>query len=153
MASTSGATSPGLHVLVDTNVVLDLLLMRQPWLTDAQPMWEAHDAGRLHAYLLASVLTDIFYICRKQVGVERARQAVEACLRGLIIVAVDRPLIASAIALPGSDFEDNVQIACAQSAGLDLIVTRNIIDFAHSPITVVEPTAVVNHLPPITDRS
>jgi len=94
-------------------------------------MWDAHDARRLSIYLPASALTDIFYICRKQVGIARAKQAVEACLDGFAVLAVDRPIVEAALALPGNDFEDNIQIACAQSAGLDLIVTRNTTDFAH----------------------
>lgn len=146
-AHPAGASSlPPQRVLADTNVLLDLLLARQPWLSQAQSLWDAYDAGRLSIYLPASVLTDIFYICRKQVGVARARQAVEACLHGFIVVAVDRPIAETALALPGNDFEDNVQIACAQFAGLDLIVTRNTTDFAHSPIVVVEPSAITTHL-------
>ena len=143
---TSASSSSDLHVLVDTNVVLDLLLAREPWLSDAQPMWDARDAGYLFVYLSASVLTDIFYICRKQVRPDRAKQAVEACLLGFAIIGVDRPVIAAALSLPGNDFEDNVQIACAQSAGLGFIVTRNTTDFAHSPIPALEPPAVISHL-------
>jgi predicted nucleic acid-binding protein len=135
-----------LHVLVDTNVVLDLLLARHPWLHDAQPMWDAHDAGHLVAYLSASALTDIYYVCRKLVGIDRAHQAMEACLQAFGILAVNRAILSAALSLPGGDFEDNVQIASAQAAGLALIVTRNTRDFAHSPILAVEPTGVLGHL-------
>jgi predicted nucleic acid-binding protein len=134
-------------------VALDLLLAREPWLNDAQPMWEARDAGHLFAYLPASVLTDIFYICRKHVGLDRAKHAVEGCLQGFTIIAVDRPLIAAALAQPGNDFEDNVQIASAQLAELDFIVTRNIADFAHSPVSAIEPSAIVSHLDRSTNQN
>jgi hypothetical protein len=112
--------------------VLDLLLARRPWLDEAQPMWDARDDGRLYMYLAASVLTDIFYICRRQVGIDRARQSVNACIQGFSIIGVDRATLTDAIALPGNDFEDNVQIACAQLARLDRIVTRNVAAFALS---------------------
>ncbi len=144
-AGASPQASP-LRVLADTNVLLDLLLARQPWLNQARPMWNAYDAGRLSIYLPASVLTDIFYICRKQVGVAHARQAVETCLHGFTVIAVDRTIVEAALALPGNDFEDNVQIACTQSAALDLIVTRNTTDFAHSSAPAVEPSTVVSRL-------
>ncbi|MGH2409672.1 MAG: PIN domain-containing protein [Chloroflexota bacterium] len=135
-----------LHVLVDTNVVLDLLLARYPWLTDAQPMWDAHDAGHLVVYLPASALTDVYYVCRKLVGADRARQAVEACLQAFSILAVNRVILSAALSLPGRDFEDNVQIACAQGASLSLIVTRDIDGFAHSPILAVAPSDVLGRL-------
>ena len=125
--------------------MLDLLLAREPWLSQAQPMWDARDAGLLVAYLPASVLTDIYYVCRKQVGTERAKQAVELCLNAFAVIAVDRGIIATASALSGNDFEDNVQIACAQSLGLDVIVTRDVVGFAHPPIPAVEPLAVIGH--------
>jgi len=94
--------------------VLDQLLHREPWFTEAQPFWQARDAGSLTAYLPASVLTDIFHISRRQVGNDEARRAVARCLDEFGIVAVYRALLDSALALPGSDFEDNLQIACAQ---------------------------------------
>jgi hypothetical protein len=52
------------------------------------------------------------------------------------------------LALPGPDVEDNVQIACAQLAGLDLIVTRDTAGFRHAPVPAIEPTAVVAYLAP-----
>jgi predicted nucleic acid-binding protein len=108
-----------IRVLVDTNVVLDLLLRRDPWLTDAKRFWDARDAGQVFVYILASIVTDVYYVCRKQVGKERALAAVQACLTGFEIVPVNQVLLQQALGLTGPDFEDNVQIACAQKAALD----------------------------------
>ncbi|HLZ22953.1 MAG TPA: PIN domain-containing protein [Ktedonobacterales bacterium] len=135
-----------LQVLADTNIVLDLFLKRDPWYTEAQPMWDERDAGHLFVYLAASVLTDIFYICRKQVGAEQARRIVDTCLHGFDIVPVDRSILETALALPGSDFEDNVLVVCAQVASLDLIITRNTADFRDSPIPAIAPTGLPSRL-------
>jgi len=140
------SSSLALHILADTNVVLDLLLGRQPWLAAAQPMWEMRDTGRLRLYLSASALTDIFYVACKLVGFAEAKHVVETCLLGFSIIAVDQHILAAALTLPGNDYEDNVQIACAQSAALDLIVTRNCSDFTHSPILAVEPAEIIRRL-------
>lgn len=131
-----------IRVLVDTNVVLDLLLQREPWLAEARPFWDARDNGRVFVYLLASVVTDIYYVCRKQVGRGRALTAVETCLTGFEIVPVDLSLLQQALGMAGPDFEDNVQIACAQLAAIDFIVTRNPADFRDSPLPAVEPSAL-----------
>ena len=53
------------RVLVDTNVVLDALLAREPWASEAQPVYAARDDGRVELCLLASTLTDVYYIVRK----------------------------------------------------------------------------------------
>lgn len=148
VASERSSPPRRLRVLVDTNVVLDQLLRREPWFSQAQPFWQARDTGQLVAYLPASVLTDIYYIGRKEVGHEQARAAVARCLREFGVVPVYRAVLDAAMALPGPDFEDNVQIACAQLARLDLIVTRNTRDFRHSPIAAVEPEAVTGYLTP-----
>lgn len=123
-----------LRVLVDTNVLLDWLVDRKPWSDAAQPLWDARDAGLVIAYLPASVVTDIFYIVRRQANITVA------------FAAVDAVLLLQARALPGNDFEDNVQIACAVNAGLDLIVTRNLADFRTSPIPAIEPSQIASYL-------
>lgn len=138
---TSGASAQPqpARVLVDTNVVLDQLLQREPWYTQAQPFWQARDARQLVAYLPASVLTDIYYIARRQIGNDPARQAVVRCLREFGLLAVYRRVLEAAMALPGTDVEDNVQIVCAQLAHLDLIVTRDATGFQLSPVPVLNP--------------
>lgn len=144
----AGALPTPLRVLIDTNVVLDLVLAREPWATEAKPIWDARDAGRLEAYLPASVLTDIYYVCRKQVGADRARAVVGECLRRFVILVVDRALFEAALRLFGPDFEDDVQIASAQASGVHLIVTRNVADFAHGPTPALVPADVVARLSP-----
>lgn len=139
-------TTRPLRVLVDTNVALDLLLQRAPWYTAAQPFWQARDAGRLIAYLSASTLTDISYIGRRHAGPAQARQAVERCLREFGLIPVSRAVLEAALALGGPDFEDDVQIACAQLAGLDLIVTRDAAGFRHSSLPAIDPADIVGYL-------
>ena len=60
--------------------------------------------------------------------------------------AIDAPLLQQARALPGNDFEDNVQIACAMNAQLDLIITRNPADFRLSSVPVIEPSDIDMYL-------
>lgn len=141
-------TTEPLHVLLDTNVVLDRLLQRQPWLDQAADLWRARSTGLLIAYLAASTLTDIFYIGRRIVGGEQALAGVDICLREFGIVAITRDVLIAARALSGDDFEDNVQVACAQAAALQFIVTRDLKGFATSPIRAIEPGEIGSHLAP-----
>jgi len=131
------------RVLIDTNVALDWLLDRKPWSNEAKPLWDARGAGRVVCYLPASVLTDIFYIVRRHADVPTAFSALDRTFAAFGLFVVDAPLLLQARTLPGNDFEDNVQIACAANASLDLIITRNLTDFQHSPVTVIEPPQIV----------
>lgn len=145
-AGSSSAQGQPVRVLVDTNVVLDVQLAREPWASQAKPLFDARDAGHAILYLPASVLTDIYYICRKQVGPDRAKAIVEECLQRFVVLTVDRAVIEDALRATGPDFEDNVQIVCAQQAAADFIVTRNAQDFAQSRVPALAPRDVAARL-------
>jgi predicted nucleic acid-binding protein len=133
-------------VLLDLSVVLDLLLNRSPWAADAAAIWDAHVKGQLQVFLAAFSLSTIFYIVRRQTDLAAAQKAVDVCLANLDIVPVDRATLGIARTLPGSDFEDNLQIACALQVGADVIVTRDPKGFSGSPISVLTPTELRNQL-------
>lgn len=137
-----------MRVLIDTNVLLDVLLQRQPWATDSDAVWQANDQGYLAGFISATVATNLFYIARRARGNSEALQAVRACLDSFEICPVDRAILEAAIALPGADFEDNVLIACAQAATLDGIVTRDKGDFTRSGLAVFTPAELIVQLRP-----
>ena len=121
MAASSGA----LRVLVVTNVALDLMLKREPWATQAKPLWDARDVGAIQAFVVASVATDIYYICRKQIGAAQAAAAVGECLHRFIIMPLDRAHLEMALALGGPDFEDKSKSYVPNPPASTDIVTRN----------------------------
>lgn len=134
------AGAPGaIKVLLDTNVVLDLLLGRQPWLSEAQPVWDAYNAGAVRICVSATTITNVFYVCRRLVGLERARQAVTRCAQGFEMLPVTGAVIVRALSLASPDFEDDLQIASAQAGGMSAIITRDLTGFAHSPLAALSP--------------
>ena len=135
-----------MNVLIDTNVVLDVLLNRAPWVADSSAVWDAHRDGRISAHLAAFSLPTIFYIVRKQNDLAKAQDGVRVCLETLEIAPVVRSTLELARSQPLSDYEDNLQIACAIEAQLDAIVTRDPIGFAPSPIPAMTPTELLKRL-------
>ncbi len=75
-------------------------------------------------------------------------KAIKLCLDSFQICTVDKQTLERATDLEGNDFEDNLQIACALSSGLDAIVTRNKADFKTAAIAVMEPAELLRQLPP-----
>lgn len=47
-----------MRAILDTNIVLDVLLRREPWLVEASALWKANDEGRLVAYMMASAISN-----------------------------------------------------------------------------------------------
>lgn len=136
-----------MKILLDTNVVLDALFNRPPWGADAKAIWQAHQQGMVTAYVSATTVTDVFYIGRKQSGIASAKAGVKTCLDQLHMIDVGFAELAAAYGRGGGDFEDDVQIACAQTAGLDYIITRDVAGFTGSPVPAILPNDfVASHL-------
>lgn len=115
-----------MRILVDTNIILDFLLQREPFFQDAEALFQRIASGHLVGYITATTLTDVFYIARRHTkSIERARQAVLITLATLEVCPVDQSVLEVAVASTTADFEDAVQIACASLQGLDAIVTRD----------------------------
>jgi predicted nucleic acid-binding protein len=136
-----------MKVLLDTSVLLDLLLNRAPWAADMAAIWTAHRQGRVEGLVAAFALPTIFYVVRRQTDQATAQAAVQHCLSTLSVAPVDQPALLAALGMPGPDFEDNLQIACAAQAGVDALVTRDPRGFAHSPLPVLTPADLVARLP------
>lgn len=127
-----------MRVLVDTNIILDDFLEREPFVEDAAALMEAIESERIVGYVTATTLTNIFYIARRQTrSIELARQAVSETLTLMEVCLVDRAILEAAFASNLRDFEDAVQLACAIASRLDAIITRNPQDFAGATLPIL----------------
>jgi len=138
-----------MRVLPDTNVVLDALLERDPWVMQAKAIWGAHLDDRIAAHITATSLTDIFYLSCRLVDRTRAWIAVRTCLDQLYILPVGLTVLQAAAQLRDGDFEDHLQIASAVAANLDAIVTSDETGFRQSPISVLTPAQLIAQFKPI----
>jgi predicted nucleic acid-binding protein len=125
------------RVLLDVNVVLDVLLDRQPFAQAAASVWSAVEQGRAKGLLAAHAVTTIHYLNARAVGPTLARETTDALLSVFDVAAVDEGVIRAALALRWRDFEDAVTAAAARRARCEVIVTRNPKDFRAPPVRVL----------------
>jgi predicted nucleic acid-binding protein len=130
------------RILFDTNVVLDVLLDRQPYVEASAAVWSAVEAGASEGMLAAHAVTTIHYLLGKELSSAKARRIVSAILRVFGVAAVDGAVVQEALQLPFSDFEDAVTAAAARLAGCECIVTRDPRGFRGSPVRALTPEAV-----------
>ncbi|HEV2198942.1 MAG TPA: PIN domain-containing protein [Bryobacteraceae bacterium] len=128
-------------VLVDTNVVLDVLLNRQPHADGSAAVWALIETGSARGVLAAHAVTTIHYLIRRELGAAKAKRTVSAMLRVFGVAPVDGAVLQRALDLPLADFEDAVTAAAAQFTGCDYIVTRDPRGFRLSPIRQLTPEA------------
>lgn len=115
-----------MKVLPDTNVILDIALDRQPFVTAVIRLLQIAPQANLELYLTATTITDLYYITRRATDRATARNFI--LLQFVRVAGVDETIIRQALASPIADFEDAVQVSVAQSLDIPLIVTRNEVD-------------------------
>lgn len=131
------------RVLLDVNVVLDVLLAREPFVLHASALWSAAERGSIQALVPAHGVTTIDYLARRAGGAALARQVVRDTLAVFDVAAVDKAVLLAADALGWGDFEDAVCACAAAAAGCDLLVTRDPSGFPGSPVTALDPATAV----------
>ena len=60
------------QVLLDTNIILDVALQREPFFETAVQVFSMIDEGEIRGFLTASSITDIYYMSKKASGREKA---------------------------------------------------------------------------------
>ena len=129
-----------MKLLIDTNVVLDVLLRREPFFRTAAEVLSLTQRDEVREYVSASAITDIYYIANKQM---KDRDAVRDLLKRLLMVvsvaAVSEREIQNALNLAWGDFEDSVQYSVALLNEMDGIVTRNPSDYQDANIRIWLP--------------
>ena len=132
-----------MKVVFDTNVILDVLLDRQPFSEPAARLLSRAERGEIQGMACAASVTTIFYLVRKAAGVRSARRRVEDLLSILDVAPVNRAVLASAASSGIGDFEDAVIAESARQVDAQAILTRNEKDFAKSSIPVHSPISLL----------
>ena len=128
-----------MKVLFDTNVVLDVLLAREPHADVGARLLSLVDSGKLEGILCATTVTTIYYIAEKSVGAELAHRHVGELLAMFDVACVDRQVLLNALDRRFDDFEDAVLHEAARDVDATAIVTRNGGDFRRATLPVFDP--------------
>jgi len=127
------------NVLFDTNVILDVLMERDPYVDAASKLFALVDNGRIKGSICATTVTTVHDIAAKDFGRRRARAQVHGLLGLFEVAPVDRDVLDAALDIDFSDYEDAVLHEAACAVGATAIITRNGRDFANSAIPSLDP--------------
>ena len=129
-----------MKLLIDTNVVLDVLLRREPFSKTAAEVLNLTQRDDVREYVSASAITDIYDIANKQLKDRAAvRDLLERLLKIVSVAAVSEQEIRNALNLTWADFEDSVQYSVALLNEMDGIVTRNPDDYQEANMRIWLP--------------
>lgn len=133
------------RVFIDTNILLDLLLERQPWVNQASVLFSMADRKELDLLCCSLSFSTAIYLMNRLKYTRKEIITKLAIVKSLCTVTtVDSSVIDRVLQSDFSDLEDGMQYYSALAANAEMIVTRNEKDYALSNIPVLSPTEFLN---------
>ena len=133
-------------VFIDTNVLLDLLLERQPWVLQASILFSMADRKEIEllccslSFATATYLMQRLKYERKEI-ITKLSIAKSLCT----VTTVDANVIDRTLQSDFVDLEDAMQYYSALASNAEVIITRNKKDFAAANILVQNPIEFIGN--------
>lgn len=99
----------------------------------------ARRSQEIESWTSALTFPLLYFFRRRVVDETTARADAQAILKGVHLEPLSQTVLDRALASAGPDFEDNIQLASAESVSINHLITRNKKDFDISRITVLTP--------------
>ena len=132
-----------MKVLLDTNVILDVWLGREPFWRDSASLLGKVERKEIGGVIAPHTITTLHYLGKKVLGEDRTRQLLNSLLDICKVGNTSEKAFKSALKSEISDFEDAVIDAVSVASKADFIATRNIKDFKKSKIAPLEPSQII----------
>ena len=114
------------RILLDINIIMDLLLARNPFAKDAKALFQMAINGEIEIYITSCSINTLVYYMEKAIGYAATRRIIINFLQ--IVKGIDITIndIEKAFGNLGiTDTEDAIQMQGAVKAGMDMILTRD----------------------------
>lgn len=128
-----------MKLLIDANILLDVLQMRQPHYHDSSIIWKLCETEQVKGYVSALTFANLVYVMRKELDPEVIRRTLQTLSLIFELTDLEVSDIVHASEMEWGDFEDAVQCATAERIRADYIITRNVRDFTKSKVMALTP--------------
>ena len=129
-----------MRILIDTNVILDVLLRREPFYQAGRSVLEMAKYSEIEEIISASAVTDIYYVVNRTMkNPAVVRELMSRLLLFVRVATVSEREIRYAMELSWDDFEDAVQYSAAFFARTDAVVTRDAAGFSLAQLPIYSP--------------
>ena len=129
-----------INILIDSDVILDSLLNRQPFSSDSSKVLTLCESKNFQGFVTGIIIANIYYLLKKEHSSQRILEAIKQLLTFLDVLVIDKNTILQSIEWEFGDFEDALQNYSAESYGsINAIITRNIKDYKKSSLSILTP--------------
>ena len=135
-----------MRLLIDGNIVLDVLMKREPHYADSAKVWKLCETEQAEGCVSALTFADLVCVMRRELDPEK----IEDVLKKLSLIFRFMELgvsdLTHAAEMKREDYEDAVQAATAERLHADCIITRNVRDYRGSKTPALTPTEFLARL-------
>ncbi|MCL1811648.1 MAG: PIN domain-containing protein [Methanomassiliicoccaceae archaeon] len=135
-----------MNVLFDTNVLLDIVLKREPFCSASLRAAEYALEGKITGFVSVQSLKDIFYFVSMVQGEENAFDIVEKLSILFRPIGVTSEDSMTAIMSDFRDYEDGLINASAVRNDIRAILTRDRAGFLESDLLIMSPSGLEEYL-------
>jgi predicted nucleic acid-binding protein len=125
--------------LFDTNVILDVLLDREPFFSTAAKLFSKVETGEITGYVCAITITTLHYFTSKVIGADSAIEEIDKLMMLFEVAPVGRAVWDAALSSGFTDFEDAVAHESGVYKEAQGIVARDSDGFKKSQINIYSP--------------
>jgi len=119
-------------LFIDSDILLDAVLMREPYHRSAINILSLEDRNDHSLCISAHSLLNVYYFTRKFAGKSAASKSIGLLENKLIVLPTDGTTIRTAMTTAFTDIEDAVQYIIALTNQCNIIITRNLKDYKKS---------------------
>ena len=130
-------------LLIDANVILDYLLVRQPQYNDVIRLIYYCEKYDIKEYAAFHTISIIWYHLRRMPVMDRRKLLLNVTNLFIVASASHESVVNAIKNEKFPDFEDCLQEKCALTVNADYIVTNNVKDFKSSEIPAVTPEKIL----------
>jgi predicted nucleic acid-binding protein len=128
------------HLLLDTNILLDVLADRQPHSIAAAKIFDYADSGKIVLYISSLSFSNIFYVIRKSLPHNELIKLLKEVESLTVTMDVTREIILKSLNSEFRDFEDAIQYFTALSnKKVEAIITRDRTGYKKSDLPIFSP--------------
>ncbi len=126
-------------LFIDADIIIDLLLERHPFHESANELFTRIENGKYEGHTSTIVVANLHYLIEKAESKNVADKGILKLLKLLFIIPIQKDDFINSLNSSFNDFEDGAQYYASLRSNMDFIITRNIKDYRHSKIKVLNP--------------
>lgn len=122
------------RIFIDTDIVLDLLLIRTPHYDASSQLFALIESGKVRGAVSVLTFANLHYLLRRLLSRSETVRSLQKLRLLVQITSLTDKILDEALSSEFEDFEDALQYYSAVEHGLDGFVTRNKRDYRRAAL-------------------